>query len=100
MGHSQPNYFILDSHSADRNSATAASPAGQETGMLLLMHGEVTSTDIDIFDREAVFIERHLRSIVEKYPNLKIVLEHITTQPGADFVLNHSDNVGATITPQ
>jgi dihydroorotase len=74
--------------------------AMQETGMLLLMHGEVTSTDIDIFDREAVFIERHLRSIVEKYPNLKIVLEHITTQQGADFVLNHSDNVGATITPQ
>jgi dihydroorotase len=89
-----------DSGVTDLNKMNAVFKAMQETGMLLLMHGEVTSPDIDIFDREAVFIERHLRSIVEQYPNLKIVLEHITTQQGADFVLNHSDNVGATITPQ
>jgi dihydroorotase len=89
-----------DSGVTDLNKMNSVFKAMQETGMLLLMHGEVTSSDIDIFDREAVFIERHLRSIVEQYPNLKIVLEHITTQQGADFVLNQSDNVGATITPQ
>jgi dihydroorotase len=89
-----------DSGVTNLNKMNSVFEAMQETGTLLLMHGEVTSSDVDIFDREAVFIERHLRSIVDNYPNLKIVLEHITTQQGADFVLNHSDNVGATITPQ
>jgi dihydroorotase len=68
--------------------------------MVLQMHGEVTSNEIDIFDREVVFIERHLKSLVAEYPNLKIVLEHITTQQGADFVIDAGDNVGASITPQ
>ena len=72
----------------------------QEVGMVLQMHGEVTSSDIDIFDRESVFIERHLRPLVAQFPNLKIVLEHITTKQGADFVLNSSENIGASITPQ
>jgi len=74
--------------------------AMQSVGMVLQMHGEVTSADVDIFDREAVFIDRHLRPLVAKFPDLKIVLEHITTQQGAEFVLNASDNIGATITPQ
>lgn len=74
--------------------------AMESLGMVLQLHGEVTTTDIDIFDREAVFIERHLASIVENYPKLKIVLEHITTKQGAEFVAQAPDNIAATITPQ
>ncbi|MBQ49697.1 MAG: dihydroorotase [Zetaproteobacteria bacterium] len=69
-------------------------------GMLLLIHGEVTDPDIDIFDREKVFIERRLIGIVERNPSLKIVLEHITTAEAAQFVLGASDRVAATVTPQ
>ena len=72
----------------------------QEVGMVLQLHGEVTSLDTDIFDREAIFIERHLRGLVQHYPNLKIVLEHITTSEAVEFVSQASDNVAATITPQ
>lgn len=72
----------------------------QEVGMVLQLHGEVTSIDTDIFDREAVFIERHLRGLVQHYPNLKIVLEHITTQEAVDFVSAAGDNVAASITAQ
>jgi dihydroorotase len=72
----------------------------QEVGMVLQLHGEVTSIDTDIFDREAIFIERHLRGLVQHYPNLKIVLEHITTLEAAEFVAQAGDNVAATITPQ
>jgi dihydroorotase len=64
----------------------------------LLVHGEVTESSIDIFDREAVFIEQHLRPIVEQFPNLRVVLEHITTADAVEFVGNASDNVAATIT--
>lgn len=71
-----------------------------ECGMLLLIHGEVTDGDIDIFDREKVFIERYLKKIVTQHPNLKIVLEHITTKDAAEFVMSASDNVAATVTPQ
>jgi len=74
--------------------------AMERVGLVLQLHGEVTSSDIDIFDREAVFIERHLTTIVENYPNLKVILEHITTKQGAEFVMNAPANVGATITPQ
>ena len=74
--------------------------AMQEVGMILQMHGEVTAPDIDIFDREAVFIERHLRPLVAQFPKLKIVMEHITTKQGADFVLSAGDNIAASITPQ
>jgi dihydroorotase len=66
----------------------------------LLVHGEVTDVDIDIFDREAAFIEQKLVYLVETYPNLKIVMEHITTKQAAEFVLNGSKNLFATITPQ
>lgn len=66
----------------------------------LLVHGEVTDSDIDIFDREKIFIERNLAPLVEKHPNLKLILEHITTADAVDFVKNANKNVAATITPQ
>ncbi|MCY7353608.1 MAG: dihydroorotase [Lysobacter sp.] len=64
----------------------------------LLLHGEVTDAAIDIFDREAVFIDRHLAPLVRAFPGLRMVLEHITTRAGADFVSEARDNVAATIT--
>jgi len=64
----------------------------------LLMHGEVTSPEVDIFDREAVFIERHLQPLVREFPELRVVLEHITTSVAADFVGAASTQVAATIT--
>ncbi|MCG6507112.1 dihydroorotase, partial [Vibrio parahaemolyticus] len=72
--------------------------AMQEEGMLLLVHGEVTTHDIDIFDREKTFLETVLAPIVNDFPNLKIVLEHITTAEAVEFVKNAGDNVAATIT--
>ncbi|MDN6319065.1 MAG: dihydroorotase [Marinobacter sp.] len=72
-----------------------------ECGMLLLVHGEVTDADIDIFDRERVFLERVLAPTLEAFPTLKIVLEHITTADSAEFVRHHQgDNLAATLTPQ
>ena len=70
----------------------------QEVGMLLLVHGEVTAHDVDIFDREKAFLDTVLAPIVNDFPNLKIVLEHITTADAANFVKNANDNVAATIT--
>ncbi|MCV2886377.1 dihydroorotase [Aestuariibacter sp. AA17] len=72
----------------------------QKQGMLLLIHGEVTESHVDIFDREKAFIDAHLRKIVDAFPALKVVFEHITTSDAADFVLDASENVAATITPQ
>ncbi len=72
--------------------------AMQEQGMSLLIHGEVTDSDIDIFDREKVFIDRTLRPLVKQFPNLKIVLEHITTADAVDFVMSCGETVAATIT--
>lgn len=71
----------------------------QRIGMPLLIHGEVTDAEIDIFDREAVFIERVLRDIVANFPELKVVFEHITTKDAADFVAEGPSTLGATITP-
>lgn len=71
-----------------------------EIGMLLLIHGEVTHADVDIFDREKLFIDQHLSPIQQRFPELKIVFEHITTADAADFVLSTDANVAATITPQ
>jgi dihydroorotase len=65
-----------------------------------LIHGEVTDADIDIFDREKVFIDTHLKNIVAKNPQLKIILEHITTKDAAEFVLSANENIAATVTPQ
>jgi dihydroorotase len=72
----------------------------QAIGMPLLIHGEVTDKDVDIFDREAVFIERILSGLVRDLPALKIVFEHITTQDAAQFVLDAPATIAATITPQ
>jgi len=72
--------------------------AMQEVGMLLLVHGEVTTNEIDIFDREEQFLTTVLAPLVAEYPDLKIVLEHITTKNAADFVNNAGPNVAATIT--
>ena len=69
-------------------------------GMVLCVHGEVTDPLVDVFDRERVFIDRVLARIVREFPALKIVLEHITTQEGAEFVAAAGSNVAATITPQ
>jgi len=66
--------------------------------MLLLLHGEVTDNDIDIFDREKEYIERTLTPLVKAMPQLKIVLEHITTKDAVDFVNNAGENIAATIT--
>ena len=72
----------------------------QAIGMVLCVHGEVTDPDVDVFDREAVFIDRVLSSVVESFPALKIVFEHITTAEAAEFVKASGPNVGATVTPQ
>lgn len=72
-----------------------------DCGMLLLVHGEVTDADIDIFDREKVFLDRVLAPTLEAFPNLKVVLEHITTADSANFVRDYQGgNLGATLTPQ
>jgi dihydroorotase len=70
----------------------------QEIGMPLLLHGEVTDPEVDIFDREAVFIDRVLTPLLRRLPKLKVVLEHITTRQAADFVTAAPANIAATIT--
>ena len=70
-----------------------------EIGMPLLVHGEVTDPAVDIFDREAVFIERVLIPTLKRHPRLKVVMEHITTEEAASFVLGSGANVAATVTP-
>lgn len=72
--------------------------AMEEVGMLLLIHGEVTTNEVDIFDREKVFLDTVLRPIVESFSSLKIVVEHITTADAVEFVSKAGDNVAATIT--
>ena len=71
----------------------------QAVGMPLLVHGEVTDPDVDVFDREAVFIDRVLVPLVRNFPELKIVLEHITTSQAAEFVEGSGPTVAATVTP-
>lgn len=72
--------------------------AMQECGLALMVHGEVTAAEIDVFDRERVFIERTLAPLVERFPGLKVVLEHVTTSDGVEFVRGARDGVAATIT--
>lgn len=74
--------------------------AMMEHNIPLLVHGEVTDSDVDVFDREAVFIERVLIPLVNDFPDLKIVFEHITTKAAVDYVLSTDENIAATITPQ
>lgn len=70
-----------------------------ELGLPLLVHGEVTESHIDIFDREKIFIDEVLHPLTQRLPSLKVVLEHITTQDAVDFVLGAGSNIAATITP-
>jgi dihydroorotase len=71
----------------------------ERIGLPLLIHGEVTDPEVDVFDREAVFIERHLAPLLARHPGLKVVLEHITTAEAADFVRSAGPKLAATITP-
>ena len=93
-----------DAGVSDIKRCHAALEAMQAVGMPLLMHGEVTSAAIDIFDREAVFIDQVLEPLRKDFPELKIVFEHITTKQAAHYVRDaHSaakNNIAATITPQ
>ena len=73
--------------------------AMQKSDMLLLVHGEVTHKEVDIFDREKVFIDKVLVNVIKDFPDLKVVFEHITTKDATDFVLAQGENVAATITP-
>lgn len=72
----------------------------QAEDIVLCIHGEVTDHQVDVFDREKEFIERHLRGIIAAFPQLRVVFEHITTADAVDFVLESGPNVAATITPQ
>lgn len=82
--------------SLEKCSKTIA--AMQEHGMPLLVHAEVTDSHVDVFDREKVFIERHMRPLMQQFPALKVVFEHITTQDAVQFVQSQPSNVAATIT--
>ena len=82
----------------DVRHCDAAIGAMARLGLPLLVHGEVTSPEIDIFDREAVFIERVMAPLLERHPSLKVVFEHITTADAVNFVRQAPDNVAATIT--
>ncbi len=84
---------------SDLARCEAVLEAMQETGLPLLVHGEVTDPAVDIFDRERVFLERELLPLTVRFPRLKIVLEHITTREAATFVRQALPNVAATITP-
>ncbi len=74
--------------------------AMQREGLLLLVHGEVTGSEVDLFDREAAFIDQHMVPLRRDFPELKIVFEHITTREAAQYVTETDRFVGATITPQ
>jgi len=74
--------------------------AMQECGLPFLIHGEVTDPAVDVFDREQVFIDSQLRPLLDKLPDLRVVLEHITTEQAAKFISSAADNIAATITPQ
>jgi dihydroorotase len=87
-----------DAGVTELTKAYPAIAAMEEVGMPLLLHGEVVDPDVDVFDREAVFIERHLTRLMKDFPRLKIVLEHITTRQAAEFVAAAPANVAATVT--
>jgi dihydroorotase len=87
-----------DSGVTNIDKCAGALVAMQELGLPLLVHAEVTDADVDVFDRERTFIDRHMRPLLEKYADLKVVFEHITTKDAVDFVSAASENVAATIT--
>ena len=83
---------------SDLAKCTNALEAMQDAGLPLLVHAEVTDANVDVFDRESVFITRHMQPLLKQFPALKTVFEHITTKDAADFVAESSKNVAATIT--
>jgi len=87
-----------DSGVTDLRKCDAVFEAMQAAGMPLLIHGEVTDPEVDIFDREAVFVDRTLGALVKRFPKLKIVVEHATTHEAVAFVERAPENVAATIT--
>ncbi len=87
-----------DAGVTDLKKCAATLARMEKLGLPLLVHGEVTDPAVDIFDREAVFIDTVLAPLLQDFPALKVVLEHITTQDGADFVKSSGTNVAATIT--
>lgn len=88
-----------DSGVTDLNKCSQVFEVMQNLGMPLLMHGEVTDGDVDVFDREKVFIDKHMQPLITQFPSLKIVFEHITTRDAAQFVAAAPVNIAATITP-
>ena len=87
-----------DAGVTDITACYAALATMEEQDLPLLVHGEVTDTLVDVFDREQVFIARYLAPIVDRFPKLRVVFEHITTRQAADFVKSASSNVAATVT--
>jgi dihydroorotase len=88
-----------DSGVTDIRKCDRVFEAMEQVDMPLLLHGEVTDADVDMFDREKVFIEKHLMPLRERFPKLRMVLEHVTTSDAVQFV-QQTDNLAATITPQ
>ncbi|MEO8537755.1 MAG: dihydroorotase [Betaproteobacteria bacterium] len=99
-------YYPAGATTNAESGVTALSKVGpvldamQRLDVVLSIHGEVTDADIDVFDRERVFIDRELAGLVRDFPQLRIVLEHVTTAEGAAFVAEASSRIAATITPQ
>jgi len=89
-----------DSGVTHLDNISAALEAMAEVGLPLLVHGEVTRSEVDVFDREKLFIDEHMRRVVERYPTLKVVFEHITTADAVQFVNEAPATVAATITAQ
>jgi dihydroorotase len=89
-----------DAGVTDLVKCDAALAEMEKAGMPLLMHGEVTDSSIDLFDRERVFIDKVLQPLLGRRPGLRVVFEHLTTRDGAEFVAAAGDNVGATMTAQ
>ncbi len=84
----------------DLAKVRATLAAAEREGIVLLVHGEVTDPEVDVFDREAVFIDRHLVPLRRDFPELRVVMEHVTTREGVQFVRDAGPRTGATLTPQ
>jgi dihydroorotase len=87
-----------DSGVTDIRRCDAVLAAMEEHDLPLLVHGEVTAPSVDVFDRESIFIEQHLIAVLERFPRLRVVLEHITTRQAVEFVIQAHSRVAATIT--
>ncbi len=88
-----------DAGVSDLKKCTATLARMEKLGVPLLVHGEVTDPAVDIFDREAAFVDRVLMPLLRDFPALKVVLEHVTTREGVEFVRGSGANVAATLTP-